>query len=494
MLTVANQDRDGLLKELFKIYDQESLHLLTAEQVQLLYQDVRIGGLSISQVAASMHYVCGNSDFLLSNDIRSVVEEMDRRYYLVQDLQWEFALLDNLHVGRISVEKSRFLFQAVHGNLFSNRKWERFLKSRPVPLAPLAFDEIEVELCNRPQPNDWDVMDLQGGAKPRIEVKSLDRPVQKILQQAPFVEQNIRAVSPIIATDAQVTPPQSNEDTDQRLKEAAAAEAEKREEAKRRKLAEDAAKRRERDEKRKARREARRAEKQAKAMEEKERLRFNLEDAIDAEEEKLLEPAIKDYKSAKSKHRTSDDLLAKAERLLEMLKSRDALKDATTRRIIADLEEALKKARKMGFHRSEDELANEVAQADELLERLKRIERLRSEVLELKQSTIAEIRSYQKPMPVIHQVMTATYLLLGVPEKETKKWTTIQTLLGKTGREGLKRRISQCNINDITAAVASRARDIMGDVDLEAIRDVSAGAATFFVWVEGMIEEVLSEN
>ena len=40
--------------------------------------------------------------------------------------------------------------------------------------------------------------------------------------------------------------------------------------------------------------------------------------------------------------------------------------------------------------------------------------------MELKQSTIAELRSYQKPIPVIHNVMIATYLLLGTSEKETK--------------------------------------------------------------------------
>jgi len=55
--------------------------------------------------------------------------------------------------------------------------------------------------------------------------------------------------------------------------------------------------------------------------------------------------------------------------------------------------------------------------------------------------------------------------------------------LGKTGREGLKRRISQCKVTDITRDVANRARNIMGDVNLEDVRDISAGAATFFVWV-----------
>lgn len=44
----------------------------------------------------------------------------------------------------------------------------------------------------------------------------------------------------------------------------------------------------------------------------------------------------------------------------------------------------------------------------------------RSEILELKQSTVAEIRSYQNPPPVVHTVMTATFLILGHKEKETK--------------------------------------------------------------------------
>ena len=55
-----------------------------------------------------------------------------------------------------------------------------------------------------------------------------------------------------------------------------------------------------------------------------------------------------------------------------------------------------------------------------MLLQLRRLERIRAEILELKQSTVAEIRSYQKPPPIVHTVMTATFLLLGHPEKETK--------------------------------------------------------------------------
>ena len=51
---------------------------------------------------------------------------------------------------------------------------------------------------------------------------------------------------------------------------------------------------------------------------------------------------------------------------------------------------------------------------------LRRLERIRAEILELKQSTVAEIRSYQKPPAIVHTVMTGTFLLLGNSERETK--------------------------------------------------------------------------
>ena len=51
-----------------------------------------------------------------------------------------------------------------------------------------------------------------------------------------------------------------------------------------------------------------------------------------------------------------------------------------TQRVIADLESAINRAKKSGFDQSKDELANEVETASDLLMRLKRLEKLRSEV------------------------------------------------------------------------------------------------------------------
>lgn len=44
--------------------------------------------------------------------------------------------------------------QTVHGRHFSKRKWEEFVRSRPIPGSSVAFAEIEVMLCNIPNRMD----------------------------------------------------------------------------------------------------------------------------------------------------------------------------------------------------------------------------------------------------------------------------------------------------------------------------------------------------
>jgi len=91
-------------------------------------------------------------------------------------------------------------------------------------------------------------------------------------------------------------------------------------------------------------------------------------------------------------------------------------------RQIKPLEEAINSVKKSGF---ETELQPEMIEANNLLLRLRRLERIRAEILELKQSTVAEIRSYSNPPPIVHSVMIATFLILGHLEKETKVSTPV---------------------------------------------------------------------
>ena len=82
------------------------------------------------------------------------------------------------------------------------------------------------------------------------------------------------------------------------------------------------------------------------------------------------------------------------------------------------------------------------------------------------------------------QVMIATYLLLNYKENELLNWKNMQALLGKTGKEGLKRQVTTLDPLKVEMSNAVYANNkYLNALDLETIRDVSAGAATFFVWV-----------
>lgn len=214
------------------------------------------------------------------------------------------------------------------------------------------------------------------------------------------------------------------------------------------------------------------------------KIRYNLKVAVKRRDKVRLPPAIHDFKEAKL---PDDDMdLAKAERLLREFQARDGLQKAMSQRELKALEKAISYVKRNGF---EMELSHELLEANRILLQLRRLERIRAEILELKQSTVAEIRSYQKPPEIVHVVMTGTFLLLGHKEKETKVWKTVQSLVGKTGKEGLKRRCLECNPDNIKDDDAKRAKKIMSAFDLDDVRDVSAGAATFYVWSVTMIEE-----
>ena len=66
----------------------------------------------------------------------------------------------------------------------------------------------------------------------------------------------------------------------------------------------------------------------------------------------------------------------------------------------------------------------------------------------------------------------------------------MQALVGKTGKDGLKRRCLGLNPNTLDVAVAMEAKALLSKFYLEEVRDVSVGAATFYVCSITMIEEV----
>ncbi|CAH1249741.1 CLCA2 [Branchiostoma lanceolatum] len=138
-----------------------------------------------------------------------------------------------------------------------------------------------------------------------------------------------------------------------------------------------------------------------------------------------------------------------------------------------------------------EELQLQAEEGEKVLKTLKHLEKLRHEVLEMKQSTVAEIRNYGHPPPQVHTVMISTYLMLGTPENQTQNWQAVQALMGKTGKLGIKRMVAECDPDMIPREKAERAAKLLSEFDLAQVRDVSAGAATFYVWVKQTCDDIL---
>ncbi|XP_025109760.1 uncharacterized protein LOC112573518 isoform X2 [Pomacea canaliculata] len=215
--------------------------------------------------------------------------------------------------------------------------------------------------------------------------------------------------------------------------------------------------------------------------------RRQVQQAMDLKDQKQLEAAIARYKDTGVND--SDPVLVKAGKMLQVLKAKAELMDATQKRDFGALEKALKNARAVNF---DHHLDLQIAVASRLHEHLARLEKLRHSVLDMDQKTVAELKTYGSPPEGVHQSMMATFLLLGSPLKDVKVWRTCQALMSKTGKESMMRKISKFDPRVVPLSSAAASRKILAPFSKEQIRDASAGAATFFIWAQGMIEEVES--
>ena len=138
-----------MIDVIFNKYCSDKVQGLTANELQELYESIRPDGLSIKQIQASLRTV-GELEQCDEEDLIDVLREMDRRYFLANDLKWEFVLLDREQKGAITQQDAKFLFKMVHGEFFSQRRWNKFLNSRAAKDSLISFGEIEVDLCDIP--------------------------------------------------------------------------------------------------------------------------------------------------------------------------------------------------------------------------------------------------------------------------------------------------------------------------------------------------------
>ncbi|XP_064626175.1 apical junction molecule-like [Lineus longissimus] len=569
-------ERKQVTQQIFHDYDTGFQNELTPEQLHILHADFRMGGISLPQVRAAMKYSCASEHYCDVHELFDLLQEMDRRYFLIQDFRWEFSMLDREMKDTITEEEARWMMQAVHSELFSKKKWQKFLMQRAAPGSGVTFAEIEVDLCDIPSrealaqeqyEDEREREERERRRKERVKLESEEkmkydmRRDEERKKKAHDDKKKKKAEDQRrkLADEDMLKKAKEKEDEERRKKEMeleeergrreselrekiAKEEAErkvKEDEERRRKEEEDIAEmkrlqdlaekvkreqelERERDREaamdaavkakeeadleREAEDDVRKAQmlikqardpKERKNAEDREgsaklrskehnhkKIRFNLKVAIKERTKDKLVPAVSDFKKVKLPDDEGD--LEKAERILKEIRARDDLNTSCIKRKLNDLEKAINYVKNNGF---DIQLATEMVEANKLLIQLKRLERIRAEILDLKQSTVAEIRSYQKPPAAVHTVMTATFLLLGHKEKEMKDWKAVQALVGKTGKESLKRRCLGLDAAKLDLTAAKRAKILLSQFKLDEVRDVSAGAATFYVWGTSMIEE-----
>ena len=136
---------------------------ISAAQLQTVYHNLRPGNsISLRQVSAAIETICF-CDLCFKEEVIDVLNEIDRRSFLMRDLEWEFNMLDVENMGTISEEQACFLLKAVHGKS-ANKKCREFLSGRVLPGSRVSLQEIEVCLCD---PVDLELSDEeeQDGSK-----------------------------------------------------------------------------------------------------------------------------------------------------------------------------------------------------------------------------------------------------------------------------------------------------------------------------------------
>lgn len=150
---MAVSSHDEKFESLLSTYlenEGKILDEITATEIQKLYHNLRPeNSISLRQVQAAIQAVCF-CDLCFKEEVLDVLNEIDRRSFLIRDVEWEFEMLDLEKCGTITEEQACFLFKALQGKS-ATKKCKEFLSGRAMPGSRVALQEIEVLLCDSPE-------------------------------------------------------------------------------------------------------------------------------------------------------------------------------------------------------------------------------------------------------------------------------------------------------------------------------------------------------
>lgn len=131
----------------------------------------------------------------------------------------------------------------------------------------------------------------------------------------------------------------------------------------------------------------------------------------------------------------------------------------------------------------------EMKDAEAAQKQLRRLKLYMHKVLALNKATISEIHRYHRPKPLVHNVMKATFRVLGEPNSKIQQWSYIQTCMRQLGRNSMMARVKQFDPVHMKEGQARDAETYLGQTNKYLVRMCSAGAGTFYVWSNNMISE-----
>ncbi|CAG2204786.1 unnamed protein product [Mytilus edulis] len=179
----------------------------------------------------------------------------------------------------------------------------------------------------------------------------------------------------------------------------------------------------------------------------------------------------------------------KAKSRRDFLKIRKDLTDATVRRHYGTLDTAIKKARESKY---EAKLKNTTKKAEEVRNEV--YSTWIHEILDMKPSTVAEVKTYKNPPSAIFDTMKAVYLLLGESADMLKSWEDIHSVLSTIGNDSLLQRIKTFQTSQLREHALEEAQKLTEQHDLPSIKSKSPAAGTFYVWVRDLVNMINDER
>ncbi|KAK2179653.1 hypothetical protein NP493_478g03003 [Ridgeia piscesae] len=204
---------------------------------------------------------------------------------------------------------------------------------------------------------------------------------------------------------------------------------------------------------------------------------YKLNQAVSMKDATRMEAAIRECKEA-GMGKEKD--VRKAEKELQVIEMKSKLKRAMEERDDAAITEAISETERLGLS---SKLRHDILAAKNSVSRRERTAQSKPSILDFGKSTISEIRSYDHPPRIVHRVIQAALMLLGESESDTSDWRKCRAFCCQTGDNGLNRKILNFDMTKVRPGAKPISKEILNKYRFSEVQAVSAGAATFYVWV-----------